>query len=155
MPAVDYELIVAALETRLEAVDGIGIVHGTRVFSTSSVDFKEKFWDSTRDRYCGWTISREDFSDVQLTDIENVRRHLFVFRGIMGMDEGQETEMDFQRLINDVAEAFRPQDSLDGLVELIEPIQGRAIYPSKAFAHNVHYCELTLVVQEKYDSQEV
>ncbi|MGE9191038.1 hypothetical protein, partial [Escherichia coli] len=58
------------------------------------------------------------------------------------------TELVFNKIVDGVCEAFRPQGSLDSVVELIAPVQVLDIDYRELHTVLCHYAECTLTVQE-------
>lgn len=153
MPAVEYKDIVNQIIVRLSQIPNIGCVHNYQRNLNTDEDVYAEFYDQNLKRVNAWTVSREAFSDTQGTNIENIKRSVLVLRGYMAVEDKKTTELLFQKVIDDISAAFRPQDNLGETVELIEPIQARNIgYTMLGNSIQCHAAELTLLVQEFYQN---
>lgn len=148
MPLATYTQIVDAIAHRLAAVESVGKVH-TRQRNLVKPDvFKTACVDSTTGTVAAWMISRKSRSDVQSSNISNTILHTFYLRGYYGLEDGTESELTFNNIVDGVCEAFRPQGSLDNIVELIAPVQVLDIDYRELHGVLCHYAELSLTVQE-------
>ena len=158
MPPTPYATIANQIAARLATVANIGRVHAFQRYLKSREQIDSEFIDSSLGRHNGWTISRESFPEhEQSCNLKNTRVSHYVLRGFMSVEDAQATELLFQQVIDDVCDAFRPQDNLSETVELIKPIKGRSIGytwlgkpDSGIFCHGA---ELELQVQETYYSR--
>lgn len=149
---IRYDILAGKIADRVAAVPNAGRVHRYQRHLTTREDVIAEFFDPNLGRINGWTCSRASYRDEQLTSVENVRVSTFVLRGFMAVEDRQATELLFQQLVDRVAEAFRPQDNLDGAVERIAPVQapviGYAMLGRSDSGVLCHSAELTLDVQE-------
>lgn len=148
MALASYITIADAIVRRLATVDNIGIVHNrTRNLIKPDV-FKTACIDSTTGIVAAWFIARKSRADAQSSNISNTILHTFYFRGYYGFQDDKQTELTFNKIIDEVCEAFRPQGSLDDVVELIAPVQVQDIDFRELHGVLCHYAECTLTVQE-------
>ncbi|MCK9569427.1 hypothetical protein M0R72_10855 [Candidatus Pacearchaeota archaeon] len=148
MPS-NYLQIAQEIGRYLSLVEGAGRVHLFKRPIRELARLKELMFDSTQDRICGWIISREaPIKEDELTNEDNLRISTFVMRGYYSFLDEKETELAFQQLIDDVFDAFRPSDDLNGTCEKTYPVQAREISHIEIGTVVCHYCELTLDVQE-------
>lgn len=151
-PSASYVAIASALQLRMVPVASIGKVHTYQRDIRDPESFKTNFFDVLNKREAGWTISRRSFTDRQLSNIENERRSIFVLRGYMVTNDARMHELIFQQVVDDVARVFRPQEDLTGLVEKIDPVQAPTIGYTNFGNFTVHFAELTIMIQERYNS---
>ena len=145
---MSYLAIAQEIGKVLADVTGSGKVHLYHRHVTELAQLKEYFFDEDQGRLCGWTISRESFKDDQQTNIENERLSTYVMRGYYSHNDKEASELGFQDLCDNIAEAFRPQGNLNETCEKIYPVQARLIGYVEIGGVLNHYCELTLDVQE-------
>jgi len=93
-------------------------------------------------------ISRKARRDTQSSNVSNTIQHDFYLRGYYGLEDAKETELLFNKIVDGVCEAFRPQGSLDGIIELIEPVQVSDIDYRELHGVLCHFAECTITVQE-------
>ena len=155
MPAA-YLDIANQITSRLAAVPNVGRVHHYQRNLNALETVKAEFFDHNLGRIAAWTCSRESFTDTQSSNIENTRVSTWVLRGYMSVEDSQATEVLFQQVIDNICEAFRPQDDLGDTVELIQPVQARTIGYSMLGKPDsgilCHSAELVLQVQEFYQN---
>lgn len=97
-------------------------------------------------------VSRSNRVDLQSANVTNTITHQFKLFGYMSVKDEDETELIFQQVVNDICEKFRPQSSLSGIVELIEPVQVDNVAYIMFADVLCHYAECRLVVQEHISS---
>jgi hypothetical protein len=147
-----YNQIVTTIATKLSEVDGVGKVHTYERYVKTKEEFELWFMDHSQGRICGWTITRGSFTDEQNTNISNTRRSKFILRGYMAVKDADKTELIFQNLIDLVCTKFRPQELLEDVLEINEPLQGDVIGYGEYCGTFCHICELSMVTQEFYNS---
>ncbi len=151
MSKTAYKEIVQEIVRRVSLIDGTGRVHGlTRIINESS-KLKELLFDETQDKICGWLITRQaPITNEKLTNEEFVTVSQFVLAGYYSLQEGSRSEDDFQQMIDNVmfSEHLNALDNLSGLCEDTSLLQARVIGTTTIGGSLVHYCELTLDVQE-------
>lgn len=151
MPS-NYEAIAEEIRKKIQTANNCGRVQLFVRQITELSRLKELLFDSGQGKICGWVITREGFKDEQLTGYENLRVSTFLLRGYYSFEDDKESELNFQHWIDDVSAAFRPQDSLNETCETFYPIQARYIGHVQIADTLLHYCELTLDVQELISS---
>ena len=152
MNAATYSTLATKLQFRLSTVADIGIVHTEQRDIRDEESLRASFLDREQKTLAGFTMERESFTDKQLTNIENEKHSIFVFRGYRAHNDTLKTGVKFQTILDLISSRFRPQDNLDGYVEMIYPIQCRACGFVQFGNILCHYCELTLEVQERYNT---
>lgn len=97
----------------------------------------------------GWTITRSSTPEAESTTTSNMRTHTFLIRGYYSLDDSAGTEKTFQDIIENIAAAFRPNQTLNGQAFDSGPLQvdmvGNVMFGSVL----CHFCELRLLVQEE------
>jgi hypothetical protein len=149
--ASNYTLILAAIENYLEVVVGIGQVH---MYQRHVGDWKQMLATFTTGtapnvRLNGWMVSRRAVTEKRLTNVEVLRTHTFVLRGVMGVKDSANTESTFQLLVEAVCDSFRESVTLIGAAETHEPASFSEIGYRMFGGVLCHYCEGTLLVNER------
>lgn len=140
----------------LGAVEGIGVVHQYQRWAATW----EKFLDLFKDPdgvINGWCITRTSTTEHWITNIKYERVLEFVIRGYYGVNDAKASEISFQQIIEDICEAFRCNDTLNGTCETIAPqfgpLNGMAgvqvrIVDARFFGGVLcHFCELAIGIQ--------
>lgn len=143
-----YIQITDVIAARMGTIPGIGKIHGYQRHVNDPEKRKTLFVDTDKQRLCVWMISRISFGDTQYASTANEINSEYVIRGYMAVDDAKESEHIFQKLINSISDLFRPQDDLNGLVEMCGPIQARSIGYVEWSGVFVHAAELSLPVRE-------
>jgi len=159
---MSYNDITNKLQATLAGIEGIGNVHRQQYFTKTDEAFYNLFAYNLPDNrqrlekqkadIRGCMITREGFADEQSANTTNTVVHrikILVLRSVIG---DQDSELDFNRIIDAIAAAFRPQGDLGSLVELTQPIQAERIDYRMFGGYLCHYAELLLLVQEYYTS---
>jgi len=149
----DYQDVVDAITRRIGTVSGIGNVHSGRMFTQDGDEFKAIHFCESQNRIHSWTVTRERVSDEQVaTGNTHDVVHSFRIRGQMAMLNNINSDLQFQKLVNGVANALDDDGDLDGVCELQFPVQVEQITERDFYEIIVHYCELTLEVREHHKS---
>lgn len=155
-----YSAIANAIALRLSRLNNIGLVHhyvrNIRDMDADDDNFLALCFDRTNDRIACTFITRESVGDEQRTSFQNERSSFYIWHVYLGLKDSDATELIFQELIDEICDAFRPQDDLDNLVELIEPVQVRVIdhVMLKGSASGdilCHHAECAMRVQEFFN----
>jgi hypothetical protein len=125
-----YEDASTALKETLESVSGIGVVHATHRYTRTPEGFRDYFTaliQSGQPSYVHtWLIHRDGFSqtdDRQATGHEQ-RAHRFVIDGYWGICESDGSELAFQEILDDIADALSVHKKLSlSTVEFVRPPQ--------------------------------
>jgi len=152
----DYAVIASALKVRVEAVANVGLVHSFVRWSAHWNDLLAQYKStiSGTPQIRGWYITREEVTSAGNAPFGSVhRRHLFVVRGLMGVDDSANTETTFQELLDLVMDAIDvPKDA--GAASVIDYSIGDS--EARVIEHRdyggvlCHYCEImTPVTREK------
>lgn len=150
MPA-QYKEIAQELVARISKIANIGIVHFYWRNIYDPVTFKAAFFDRTQGlegRINGWMVTRKSIGDNPLTNYQNERGSLFTLIGYMAVKDSDQTELIFQQVVDDICEEFRPQDSLNGLIETHDPAQVPVIDHGMLGDVLCHHAEIEIRIQE-------
>ncbi len=143
-----YVLIAERIAARIAGIPNVGKVHSYQRHVNDPEKRSALFKDTGNDRLSVWMISRSSFGDQQYASTANEINSEYVIRGYMAVDDDRQSEHVFQKLVDAISEEFRPQDDLDGSVEMAGPIQAPAIGYVDWSGVLVHSAELRLPVRE-------
>ena len=146
---------IAILAT-ITAVDAGGKAHGYARWSADWNAFLALFKSGSQIR--GWSVSREATATRQATAGEVEKAHVFVIRGIMGLQDAAATETTFQALLDSLQDAFLADDRLGGACDTLSPDWGPlagaagaqvSVVETRMFGSVLcHYAELRLCAVE-------
>lgn len=127
----------------------VGAVYDYERWTADWSKFLTLFKDSVSGKINGWTITREKSAEIFIVGSGSERRHTFVIRGYMGLQDSIGSEKTFQDLIEAICDIFRPYTTLNGKVDQVEaPLQVDLVEPRMVGGTLCHYCELRQVAQE-------
>lgn len=155
---------LAAIREQIKAilagVDGIGVVHDYERLSNDWNKFldlyREPVDESGKGRINGVCFAREKWVERQATTGETETAHVFVFRRIMAVEDGQATGITFDDHLEEIRAAFKAGDAetLNGECLTINPdwgpmdgavgIQGEMIEPRMFGGVLCHVAEMRL-----------
>jgi hypothetical protein len=140
----------------LSGVSGVGVVHDYQRWAKDWAQFLNLFRDAD-ERINTWIFYRVRTPEKWLTNIKYWRVHEYLIRGIFGLKDEDATELIFQKIIEDICDAFRIDDTLNNTCETIVPefgsLEGRGgiqvdLIETRRFGSVFcHYCELRLGAQ--------
>jgi len=107
----------------LAGVPGIGVVHDRERFATDWTKFLNLFKDADG-RLNGCMFSRESRRRIQQTIGETEKAHVFVIRRFMGLNDAEETGIIFDDHLEEVADAFDDDETLNDTCRTINPDWG-------------------------------
>jgi hypothetical protein len=119
---MSYSAIVAKIKTRLDAVTGVGPVHGYARWAVNWDNFLSMFSESGKIN--GWTISRQSATMHRTAYSEVQKAHIFVLSGLYGLDDANNSEAVFNGLLDAVQTAFKGDPTLGGSAVTINPEVG-------------------------------
>lgn len=142
----------------LSKVRGVGKIYDYERWATTWEELINLFRDS-KNNINVWMITRRKTNKYILAQGgEDTRIHLFIIKGIMGLNDKRGTEKIFQDLIEDIVEKFDSYDTLNnsawsicpvsGVGKLTSGIQVEVVEPRMFGSVLCHFCELHLFVQE-------
>lgn len=146
-----------AIATVLATVPDIGVIHGYERYTDKTRDFREFY---QRDgKILGWSIRRIGFSEIVETDTVSTVRSRWQIKGYRSLDDDMATEIEFDELVDLVADVFRAKPTLDGAVAATgargeTPIQLEDSGPVRFAGVLCHEVRLSLLT-EHYVSTEV
>lgn len=137
----------------LAGVPGIGVVHDYERLSADWNKFLDQYKDADG-RINGCAFAREKWQERQETIGETEIAHVFVFRRIMGLKDGEATGILFDDNLEAIRAAFREEKTLNDTCRTIDPdwgpmdgavgVQGDLIEPRMFGGVLCHYAELRL-----------
>jgi len=141
--------IRAEYKSILSGVTTVGVVHDYERWSVDWSKFLVQFKDAATGKIKGWTITREKTIEAFTSGPGAERKHAFVIRGYLALDDTAGSEKTFQDLVETVCDTFRPKTTLNGKVEQVEaPLQVDLVEVRLFGAVLCHYCELRQTVEE-------
>ncbi len=141
-------LIRAQVKVILLTATGVGTnVYEYERWSNNWKDYLDLF--KTGSLIKGWTISRVGTPEIAQTPSTNLRNHNFMIRGYYSLDDSEESELDFQAIIEAVAEKFRINPYLNDTAFESEPLQVELVGMVMFGDVLCHFCQLRLVAQEE------
>ncbi len=151
MSSSAFTSIQTALTALVSGVAAVGTVHEGRRLTSDWNGFIDQF--VTGGKVNGWTVNRRSFTEDRMDSLENLRRTTFVICGYYTLATpaaGVATsESEFDAMIEGICNAVRDTYTMTATSELSSPAQ-LAIKDERVFGDVlVHYCELTVVVQER------
>ncbi len=147
-----YAEIAQAIARRIAGVADVGQVHEYQRYFNDEKTFKVLFFDETNERVCGWTVTRESWEESGSPNSGYQRRSTFVIRGYMGTDDANRTEIEFQKLIENVCAEIESQYTFDDTIELNDPPNLRLCAYGELFGVRCHHCEISIVAQEFWNN---
>lgn len=142
--------IRAQIKTTLEAVSGIGVVHNRRRYSKSAARWLKLM--TKEGAVNGWTTHRKNTPTIQANNAQVERQYYYEIFGIYELDDVNDSQAEFDAIIEAIFAAFKADRSLSGtaldsdlldVVDVDEEEYERQLY---------HVCELGLVVKERVSS---
>ncbi len=113
MTAPTVNQIIAAIAARLQALPQAGVVHQRLRYATDHKKLLALFgWNGT---VRGWTIRRRATIETSQGRGRNHVQHVFEIVLIAGFTD-DDSQVEFDRLIEDARDAFRVDDTLGDLV---------------------------------------
>ncbi len=147
--------IRAQIKTILEGVPNIGIVHDYERWAVDWNVFINLFKTTVggTDQIRGWEIGRRSAKENQVAiggQGGNERRHSFIIRGYLGLNDSAATEKTFNDLIEAIAAVFRYNWTINDTALNHEWVQAEVIEIRMFGSVLCHYCELILPVCEEF-----
>jgi len=159
----DYEKLAEAIRTKLSLVEGVGKVLISHRDFRDQRDLVAAGCISRQDLETGssksiqinlWIVSRRSSADTKEAQEADTIIDTFILRGYLRMRKHNDTEVEFQQVVNNVEEAFRLHDTLGGLCETSHPAQTETIdFAMMAGLYLCHFAEIRLDVQHYSEGQ--
>lgn len=143
--------IRTAIYNILNGVTDIGKVYDYERWAADWTTFINLFKTTIGgvDQIRGWEIGRRSAPEKLFTMGLNLRDHVYVLRGYMGVNDSNATEKTFNNLIESIADAFRSNDRLNDAAESHDLIQADIIEFRVFGGVLCHYAELSLITHEE------
>lgn len=148
--AFDETTLAAVIEqvrVILAGVPHIGQVHPYIRFVTTEAGVNDKFKDPEADRIKFWSITRSSTSSTDANVHANRDVHTLVVRGWMSLNDANNSEAEFQSLVELVRQTFKQNRKLNGAAYYSAPMQAGTVMSGAIAGFVVHYCELALSVE--------
>lgn len=150
-----YTTLLAQIKSAVEGVTGIGVVRDYLRWWSDKKDFLDLFRTTIggQAQIRGWTITRDGipFNERYAQGGKHRVTHMFVIRGVLGLQDGTATEKTFQALVDSVVDALDDAVTLGGNVRSAGPATAAAI-THRGFGEVLcHYCEIQFPVTEHVD----
>lgn len=110
----DMELIREAIAAKIEGVADAGIVQRHERWAQRQDKFRARYEQDSKIK--GWFVRRIRRRARVLTYAVNEVQHSWVIRGFRSFNDESASEIEFDRLIENIVEAFRADDTLGGTV---------------------------------------
>ena len=151
---MSWAAINTAIAGIIAGVAGVGRVHSFRRLATEDASFKTLY--SLSNVVNAWEVSRTAYLDTRINQRAsdpNTSRltHTFTLFGYYGIEDASSTELIFQQLIEDIAEAFRGDATLNGTAEWSSGLRAALIERREFYGLGVHYAECVLDATEYLD----
>jgi hypothetical protein len=155
------ETSLAAVIEQVRAIMGniahIGQVHPYIRFANTEAGMQDKFKDPEGNPYAAtggqpdrikfWSITRSSTQSVDKNVSANMDVHTLTIRGWMSLDDANNSELEFQGLVELVRQTFKGNRKLNGTAFYSAPMQAPSVMSGAIGGFVVHYAELTLQVQ--------
>jgi hypothetical protein len=112
---MSLETIRAAIVAKLNAIPGIGLVHGYERFASGEKDFRAMY--SNGSRILGWHVRRVATEETSVALGRWQTIHRWEIRGYAGLSDADASEIAMDNLMEAIRDAFRADDSLGGAVD--------------------------------------
>lgn len=119
--------IRTAIKAKMDAVSGVGQVHGYERYAKEASKFSVFYKDETTERILGWHVRRISTRELFVDTGRWTIFHGWRIRGYMSLDDADATEQLFDMKIEELRDAFRDDDDLGGLAySCIDPQSSQA-----------------------------
>jgi len=140
--------LITFLKQQLEEVSGIGIVHEyDRIVTESFELFKSLYTDPNTGKINGWTITRTSTEENIYDSANNERIYTIVIKGFYQHDDASASEIEFQELIEAIADKLRTLE-IYGNFAFRYPPSINTVDTVQFGNMLVHHCEISLRVEE-------
>ncbi|MEJ1353092.1 MAG: hypothetical protein RPU39_00185 [Candidatus Sedimenticola sp. (ex Thyasira tokunagai)] len=112
----DMETVRAAIVAKLEGVADIGKVHSYERYS-KKLSHLTTLYKATDGRLKGWQVRRVNTKESSASLGRWTRTYRWKIRGLMALDDADQSELLFDALIERICSEFRTDDSLGGVVD--------------------------------------
>lgn len=148
--------ITTAIKGILEGISGVGVVQEYHRYTRTPEGFREYFTELV-DQYTRtanvWLITRDAFSQTAegVPIPQEIREHLFMISGYVGLKDSAGTEETFQDLVDEIVSALesRKRLGLDDTSIHVRPPQVPVIDHAWFGPLLCHHCDIQLRVLER------
>ncbi|OPX19129.1 MAG: hypothetical protein BZ151_10895 [Desulfobacca sp. 4484_104] len=144
---MSYSTIRDYIETQLNTIAGIGVVHDYERWASNWKDLLRLYQSSSK--LNGWSITRRSTSEEWEARPVVRRRHVFEITGIYSLDDSAGSEKTFQDLVEAVCAKFRHDPNLGGNCLLSGPPQVENVEARMFGSVLCHVAEISLLVEER------
>lgn len=116
--AEHLDAVRGALVGRLRTVPDVGVVHSYQRYAADLRSLAALYVSETAGglQLRGWYVSRVGTAETSAVPGAYAVTHDWVIRGYMALDDAGQSEIEFDRLVERIRDAFRGDDALGGLV---------------------------------------
>lgn len=140
--------IRTAIYNAVAGVAQVGEVHDYARWASTWDAFLDHYRDSVLGQVRGWAVGYAGFEeqDLEFGD-SRLRAHRFLVRGVMALEDGEETEKTWATLAESVANAIKDDTTLAANYYRVNP--AALLVEERQFGGVLcHYAELAVVVIE-------
>jgi hypothetical protein len=146
--------IRAAIAAKIATVPDIGKVHAFERYATRQNDFRDLY--TTGGKLLGWFVQWKGAEERPRATDHNTEILRWEITGFMALEDGEQSEIAFGSLIDQLRTAFRNDETLGGAVETIEVdnrfgLQVDGIEPVNFSGVLCHRARLSLVTESTVD----
>lgn len=146
--------IRAEIVSVMQGITDIGVVVGRRRLARSEKELIDKFGFKTGGKTYvrGWTVMRTSTPEEIRTaggGGTNYRLHTYTIDGYWSFKDAEDSESDFQAMVETICDTFRPLATLNGKASRVGPPQVNEVGHRVFGDALVHYAELELTVTER------
>ena len=144
---MSYANIRDYLKTKLQAVDGIGVVHDYDRWAADWAALVNLY--VSNDKLNGWHITRKATGEAWKSLPVVERAHTYEIIGIYALKDADASEKTFQDLVEKVMEELRFDFTLGGNCQQTGPLKLETLEPRMFGSVLCHVAVLKLPVQER------
>jgi hypothetical protein len=116
MTAPNIQQIRAAIAAKIRGITGAGVVHTYERYAKTMGGLKALYLAPDSGVLRGWHVRRVTTVEHQLALGRYAVDHHWQLRGLMALDDARASEESFDLLVEQIRDAFRADDTLDGLI---------------------------------------
>ncbi len=122
MPTLDD--IRTAIAAGISSVPGVGMVHTFERFAKANSEFRPLY--ESAGKILGWNVRRVRTEEKSDAAGQWMVTHTWSIKGFMGLDDGGDSELVFDRLVEAIRDRFRADETLGGVVDttVVEDVAG-------------------------------
>ncbi|MBN8715218.1 MAG: hypothetical protein J0H50_14860 [Xanthomonadales bacterium] len=108
--------IRAAIVATMQTVADIGVVHNRERYIKDLSGLKTLYVPVGTSQLRGWFVRRQELAERDRILPRSIEYTRWRIQGVMAFDDANASELVFDQLIEDLRDAFRANDTLDGTV---------------------------------------